>query len=271
MTAKSRTARILLSLIVCACTENDISKTGLGDIPSVDLTKKIPVLTWENPVDIFYGTLLSETQLNAAANVPGDFTYTTQTGTKLKPGSAQALKTVFTPYDTAKYDTVSKVVKINVLQLAIPDVDGNLYHSVHLGPQVWFIENLKTTLYNDGTRIPKGKSLSTPAYCWMENDSSKYKEPYGALYNWYVVNTGKVCPTGWHVSSAAEWTSLQNYLMKNGYSLSGDPQENTVGKALASDTGWFPLSSLWHGAIGNADYPEKKKFDWLYCSSGWLL
>ena len=34
-----------------------------------------PVITWSNPADIFWGTLLSATQLNAAANADGSFAY----------------------------------------------------------------------------------------------------------------------------------------------------------------------------------------------------
>jgi len=32
------------------------------------------------------------------------------------------------------------------------------------------------------------------------------------LYNWYTVNTGKLCPSGWHVPSDPEWTVLFDYL-----------------------------------------------------------
>jgi uncharacterized protein (TIGR02145 family) len=35
---------------------------------------------------------------------------------------------------------------------------------------------------------------------------------YGALCNWYAVNTGKLCPKGWHVPSDAEWTILTTFL-----------------------------------------------------------
>ena len=93
----------------------------------------------------------------------------------------------------------------------VKDTDGNVYHTVTIGTQVWMKENLKTTKYNDGTPIPlvaESKAwgnLSTPAYCW-------FKTKYGALYNWYTVNTGKLCPLGWHVPTDAEWTKLITYL-----------------------------------------------------------
>jgi len=101
---------------------------------------------------------------------------------------------------------------------AITDKDGNVYTSVTIGTQVWMVENLKTTKFNDGTAIPlvtdntAWKNLVTPGYCWYNNDAATYKEAYGALYNWYAVNTGKLCPSGWHVPTVAEWETLTDYL-----------------------------------------------------------
>jgi uncharacterized protein (TIGR02145 family) len=76
------------------------------------------------------------------------------------------------------------------------------------------VENLKTTRYDDSSAIPLGTdntawmNLTSAAYCWYLNDSSTYKNPYGALYNWYAVNTGKLAPVGWHVPSDSEWSVL---------------------------------------------------------------
>src|ERR1035437_2327647 len=72
----------------------------------------------------------------------------------------------------------------------VKDKDGNVYHTITIGTQVWMVENLKTTKYNDGTAIllvtdnTAWAALSTPAYCWYNNDASTYKNTYGALYNW---------------------------------------------------------------------------------------
>jgi uncharacterized protein (TIGR02145 family) len=51
-----------------------------------------------------------------------------------------------------------------------------------------------------------------PEYCWYLNDSAKYKDIYGALYNWNTVVTGKLCPVGWHVPSDEEWSTLVTFL-----------------------------------------------------------
>jgi len=32
------------------------------------------------------------------------------------------------------------------------------------------------------------------------------------LYNWYTVQTGKLCPSGWRVPTDADWTVLTDYL-----------------------------------------------------------
>jgi uncharacterized protein (TIGR02145 family) len=108
----------------------------------------------------------------------------------------------------------------------IKDGDGNVYTTVTIGTQVWLKENLKTTNYNDGTSIPLvtekavWNNLSTPAYCWYDNNEASYKSIYGALYNWYSVNTAKLCPTGWHVPTNTEWTALVTFL--GGENVAGD-------------------------------------------------
>jgi len=75
-----------------------------------------PVITWNNPQDITYGTLLGPTQLNATANVAGTFVYTPAAGTQLGIGNNQSLKVDFTPTDTGSYNMISKTVSINVSQ-----------------------------------------------------------------------------------------------------------------------------------------------------------
>jgi uncharacterized protein (TIGR02145 family) len=100
----------------------------------------------------------------------------------------------------------------------ITDKDGNIYTSLTIGTQVWMVENLRTTKYNDGTSIPnviddaEWGDLNTGALCWYKNNPAVYKDVYGALYNWYAVSTNKLCPTGWHVPSHSEWTSLIDHL-----------------------------------------------------------
>jgi len=98
------------------------------------------------------------------------------------------------------------------------DGDGNHYPIVSIGAQHWMAKNLKATKYIDGTEIElvsdqQGWSnLSIPAYCWYNNDQVSNKNVYGALYNWYTVNTDKLCPDGWHVPSDSEFEILTDFL-----------------------------------------------------------
>jgi len=101
---------------------------------------------------------------------------------------------------------------------SIRDFDGNTYTSVIIGTQTWMVENLKTSHYKNGSEIPlvtnntSWGNLSSPGYCWYDNNESSYKSTYGALYNWYAVNTGNLCPSGWHVPKKEEWDVLATYL-----------------------------------------------------------
>jgi len=77
---------------------------------------------------------------------------------------------------------------------------------------------------------------TTPGYCWYCNDTNIAKVPYGALYNWFAVNTGKLAPIGWHVPTDAEWSELTTYL--GGESIAGGKLKDTgLSRWLSPNTG----------------------------------
>jgi uncharacterized protein (TIGR02145 family) len=108
---------------------------------------------------------------------------------------------------------------------AINDIEGTYYNIVHIGNQVWMSENLNTTKFNDGSTIPfvsesnEWINLTSPGYCWPDNDEATNRSIYGPLYNWYCANTGKLCPSGWHVPADVEWQELISFL--GGDSIAG--------------------------------------------------
>lgn len=121
--------------------------------------------------------------------------------------------------------------------ITVTDKDGNVYNTITIGTQVWMVENLKVTKYNDGTPIPNVTSntawaaLTTGAYCNYNNDAANGSK-YGKLYNWYAVNSGKLAPEGWHIPTKTEWETLVAYVSANlGTSTS-------ISKALAAQTDW---------------------------------
>ena len=101
--------------------------------------------------------------------------------------------------------------------LTVNDNDGNSYTVIRIGTQLWIDENLKTTKLNNGTAIDLTEgatdwsNLTNSGYCWYSNNVS-YKNTYGALYNWHAVNTGLLCPSGWHTATDNDWLTLKDYL-----------------------------------------------------------
>ena len=95
-------------------TVNDANYAGSAT-GTLTIIKATPVLVWNAPADIVYGTALSATQLNATANTSGAFVYTPAAGTILGAGAGQVLSAAFTPTDTVNYTTASATTTINVL------------------------------------------------------------------------------------------------------------------------------------------------------------
>ena len=159
----------------------------------------------------------------------------------------------------------------------VTDIDGNTYKTVIIGTQHWMAENLNTSKFSDGTPIPnivdnnEWIQLTTPAWCHYGNDPS-YSEVYGKLYNGFVVssrsNGGKnVCPTGWHVSTDAEWLTLVEYL--GGSSIAGDKLKE------AGDAHWnvpntdASNSSLFTALPGGGRSIENGAFVSVVSYGGW--
>ena len=106
----------------------------------------------------------------------------------------------------------------------VKDIDGNTYNTVQIGRQCWTKENLKVSKYNDGTTIPNVKDdklwsqLSTGG--WSNYNNDPVNDVYGKFYNFYAVDDAReLCPTGWHVPTDIEWTTLVDYL--GGESVAG--------------------------------------------------
>lgn len=129
------------------------------------------------------------------------------------------------------------------------DRDGTKYKWVKIGTQIWRAENLRATTYNDLTPIPTGYSdagwtaISSGAYAVYPygsidglNSEAEVLQAYGALYNWYAVETDKLCPTGWHVPNQTDWNTLINFA--GGQYVAGGRLASTR-KASDSHPYWF--------------------------------
>lgn len=143
------------------------------------------------------------------------------------------------------------------------DGDGNNYAIVKIGNQTWMAENLKTTRFSDSTEIPSVNSnnwinLTTPGFCWFNNDELENKNTYGALYNWYAVsmaNNGNknICPEGWHIPSDAEWTILINNTGSNSalkLRENGNDHWSYSSMTGSNETGFSAVAAGYRGSIG---------------------
>ena len=78
--------------------------------------------------------------------------------------------------------------------------------------------------------------MTTPAACFYNNDPDFPKHEFGLLYNWYAVNTGKVCPVGYHVPSSDEWKELETFIGTT--DVDSDDWRGTMAYKLKADYGW---------------------------------
>ncbi|WP_397362711.1 fibrobacter succinogenes major paralogous domain-containing protein [Olleya sp. R77988] len=135
--------------------------------------------------------------------------------------------------------------------ITVTDVDGNTYNTITMGSQIWMLENLKTTKYNDGTPI----TLYTFAdfginwgsvndqvghYQWAStedlNNVVEEELPfdyYGAMYNYFAIESGKLAPEGWRIPTKADFEELESYVASQGHA-------GNEAKALKTETGWLP-------------------------------
>lgn len=100
---------------------------------------------------------------------------------------------------------------------AVMDIDGNVYNTVTIATHTWMVENLKATHFYFGiplmniTDNADWESWQYQGYCWYNNDST-YRNPYGALYNSFAIDSRAICPNGWHIATVYEWDGLIKYL-----------------------------------------------------------
>ena len=161
---------------------------------------------------------------------------------------------------------------IGLLDDQLIDANGNVYSTIQIGDQIWMAQNLRTTSFNDGTPIPEysfgmdwhNGNAPVAYFQWANtddlNDILDFElsiDYYGAMYNHYAIESGKLAPAGWRIPTAADFLELQRYLSEQGYS----GREAT---ALKSAMGWLPSSGNGIDAIGpprgaRATQPRKSR------------
>ena len=180
-------------------------------------------------------------------------------------GSYNDLTDKPTTYTQSEVDALISDLQTQIANLRGDPIDneGNIYTFKTFGTQTWTTESATMETYRDGTEIPQvtdateWSNLTTGGWSYYDNDPTK-----GKLYNWYAVMgihdaasltdaslRKAFAPEGWHVPSDAEWTTLENYLIANGYNYDDTTTGSKIAKAMASTTGWN--SNPTAGAPGN--------------------
>ncbi|NCC88228.1 MAG: hypothetical protein EOM05_10280 [Clostridia bacterium] len=179
--------------------------------------------------------------------------------------------------DNLVSDLQAQIVQLtNIISPPFTDSrDGNVYHALTIGNQVWMAENLK---YLPSVAGPGTGSGTTPYYYVYGYDGTNVTDAkatanydtYGVLYNWPAAMAGSassssnpsgvqgVCPAGWHLPSDAEWTELTDYL--GGESVAGGKLKETgtthwqsPNTGATNETGFTALPGGYRYGTGNFD------------------
>jgi len=169
---------------------------------------------------------------------------------------------------------------------SIKDIDGNIYNTLQIGTQCWTSENLRVTKYKDGTPIPLDESGGTEGNGTGQTWSSKRTglrtvyghnpsnlSAYGYIYNWYAISEAKgLCPSGWHIPSDLELTSLTNYL--GGETVAGGKMKSVgttyweaPNAGATNESGFSALPGGYRGVDGSFRDLANSAFIWTTFNS----
>lgn len=254
----------------------NISASGAKLNGVVNANNLTTTVTFEYGLTSGYGQTASAIPAQVIGNV-NLAVYVTLTG--LTQGTTYHFRIKAVNSTGTSYGNDLTFTTTNTSQVA--DVDGNVYNTITIGTQVWLKENLRTTKYNDGTAIPNitdnttWSATTTGAYSDYSNTSSN-STTYGRLYNFYVVssaNTKNVCPTGWHVPSNAEWTTLMDYL--GGEAVAGGKMKETgtahwmtPNTGATNETGFTALPGGYRAQSGSFGLIGNTGFWWSSTEGG---
>ncbi len=216
----------------------------------------------------------------------------------LAPGTAgQVLKmsSGTDPVPVWGTDATTSVPAFSPCGTTISDIDGNSYNTVLIGAQCWTKENLRVRRYNNGRSIlfdasgdsggssTTWQNLKIGAHTIYAHDSTtttpSNRTKYGYLYNWYaakgIYTTGdiqstdtlNICPSGWHVPTDAEWTTLTTEL--GGESVAGGKMKsigtaywNSPNTGATNESGFSALPGGYRNSDGSFYNIRNNAFFW---------
>ena len=201
-------------------------------------------------------------------------------------------------------DTGAGQVKLSVIPWACGDTltdsrDGNTYNTVLIGTQCWMAEHLNYGTMTAGANEQGSDCPSVAAtekYCY--NDTESNCDSDGALYQWAQAMCGAascngagappndacatpvqgICPSGWHMPSHYEYTTLEQEVCDSGTCATDFPyDESTPGwrgtdegtqLKVGGSSGWEGLFAGARSTTGSFDYRGSNAFIWSSLESG---
>lgn len=139
-------------------------------------------------------------------------------------------------YPNGKYANLLKVMFECERDSFIDNRDGEIYHTVKIGSQVWMAENLRY------------KSPNSSCY----NNDMKNGLKYGRLYDWN--DAFAACPAGWHLPDESEWQQLNKLVGDNSNSLKSRDEWSEKG---SDALGFAALPSGYYLDMVSYSYDEK--------------
>ena len=161
-----------------------------------------------------------------------------QIQTKTKSAQTKSKSAQTKTKSTGTKSTQTKSKSTQKTTKPVTDVKKKDDGSITIGTQKWAVVNLNVSTFRNGDSIPEAKTYKEwvaageagkPAWCYYNNDPRNGPK-YGKLYNWYAVNDPRgLAPTGWVLSSDADWARLVNFL----------GGQAAAGRKMKSLTGWI--------------------------------
>jgi uncharacterized protein (TIGR02145 family) len=149
--------------------------------------------------------------------------------------------------------------------IATVDYAGKTYHTVQIGSQCWLKENLNAGTMIHGIDTAKNNGI-IEKYCY--NNDTANCTTYGGFYQWneamQYVTTEKakgICPTGWHIPTYTEFSTLSTTLSGDGNKLKAIGQGTGSG-AGANASGFSALLGGYCSTDGSFGYLGSYTFFW---------
>ena len=134
---------------------------------------------------------------------------------------------------------------------------------------------LSKNLGSPGTRQTPIKNRNRSEWISLQSAYSVYDNSdtldvtYGYLYNWYAVNSGNLCPVGWHISTDEDWAKLDTFLGDDAANKLKDPDGDwTSVLGATNETNFSAIPAGYRGLNGVFSGLKRDAAWWTTAANG---